>query len=223
MPITSQGWEMHIVRESEQRRASDGRRRTVGKYQVFHDGVAQTGAAMKGTVAKSRGPGANKPAKNGKRVEEGRYPLATQDGTKYKTFNYKDFRKHDGKTKAGVRAHIDRPAVRDTRPSRTRVPGKYRLHQSLHVAAEGGRIDRLRSQPKASHRPDRRHEELHRRGFSQIQWQANSAGLRRDRRRTFHVGRAGFSRRLDLFGKISKFGFCADKVEPRRCSGAGRG
>jgi hypothetical protein len=90
MPITGEGWEMNIVRESEQRRASDGRRRTVGKYQVFHDGVAQAGPDMKGTVAESRGPGANKPAKNGKRVEEGRYPLFTQDGTKYKTFNYKD-------------------------------------------------------------------------------------------------------------------------------------
>jgi hypothetical protein len=70
---------MHIVREKEQRRASDGKRRTVGKYQVFHDGVAQSGPSMSGTVAESRGPGANKPRGNGKRVEEGRYPLATQD------------------------------------------------------------------------------------------------------------------------------------------------
>ena len=90
MPIKSEGWEMHIVRRTEQRRDSDGKRRTVGAYQVFHDGVAQAGTGMRGQVAESRGPGANKPVGNGKRIEEGRYPLFTQDGTKYKTWNYKD-------------------------------------------------------------------------------------------------------------------------------------
>jgi hypothetical protein len=90
MPINGEGWEMHIVRKSEQRRASDGKRRTVGTYQVFHDGVAQSGFGMKGTVAETRGPGANRPRGNNRRVEEGRYPLATQNGTKYKTWNYKD-------------------------------------------------------------------------------------------------------------------------------------
>ena len=77
MPITGEGWEMHIVRHSEQRRASDGKRRTVGKYQVYHDGVAQIGADMSGTVAETRGPGANRPAENGRRIEAGRYPLFT--------------------------------------------------------------------------------------------------------------------------------------------------
>jgi len=90
MEIKGEGWEMLIVRKSEQRRPSDGKRRTVGTYQVFHDGVAQKGPGMKGMVAESRGPGANKPAKNGKRIEEGRYPLSTQNGTKYKTFGFKD-------------------------------------------------------------------------------------------------------------------------------------
>src|SRR5205823_3812195 len=83
MPITGEGWEMHIVRQSEQRRASDGKRRTVGAYQVFHDGAPQTGADMKGMVAESKGPGANRPVKNGKRIEAGRYPLGTQNGAKY--------------------------------------------------------------------------------------------------------------------------------------------
>jgi len=88
MPITGEGWEMHIVRQSEQKRASDGKRRTVGKYQVFHDGVAQTGADMRGTVAETRGPGANRPAENGRRIEPGRYPLFTQDGTRYVTIEF---------------------------------------------------------------------------------------------------------------------------------------
>ena len=89
MPIAGEGWEMHIVRHSEQRRASDGKRRTVGTYQIFHDGVAQPGTDMSGTVAETRGPGANRPAENGRRVEPGRYPLFTQDGERYVTINYK--------------------------------------------------------------------------------------------------------------------------------------
>jgi hypothetical protein len=90
MPIQGKGWEFHIVRNSEQRRASDGKRRTVGKYQVFHNGVKQTGAGLSGTVAETRGPGANKPAGNNRRVEAGRYPLFTQAGTNYVTIGYKD-------------------------------------------------------------------------------------------------------------------------------------
>jgi len=35
-------WEMRIVRQSEQKRASDGKRRTVGKYQIFHGDEALT-------------------------------------------------------------------------------------------------------------------------------------------------------------------------------------
>jgi hypothetical protein len=90
MPISGQGWELHIVRGIVQRRASDGRRRTVGRYQVFHDGVAQTGDGMKGTTAESKGPGANKPAGNGKRVEAGRYPISTQEPGRYATLGFKN-------------------------------------------------------------------------------------------------------------------------------------
>jgi len=91
MPIKNEGWEMHVIRKAEQRR-SGGRVkvRTVGTYQVFHDGVAQTGRHMKGMIAETRGPGANQPADNGKRVEPGRYPLATQDGENYVTFGFRD-------------------------------------------------------------------------------------------------------------------------------------
>ena len=74
MPIQGDGWEFHIVRNAEQRRSSDGKRRTVGRYQVFHDGVRQIGAGLSGTVAETRGPGTNQPAGNNRRVEVGRYP-----------------------------------------------------------------------------------------------------------------------------------------------------
>src|SRR5436190_21944473 len=93
---------MLIERESEQRRASDGKRRTVGKYQVFHDGNRQTGFGMKGMVAESRGPGANRPVGNGKRIEAGRYPLATQDGEKYVTLGYKESESKTAKPKPGI-------------------------------------------------------------------------------------------------------------------------
>lgn len=88
MPITGQGWEFLITRQSEQRRASDGKRRTVGKYEVFHDGVKQTATDLSGTVAETRGPGANQPAGNNRRIEAGRYPISTQDGTNYVTIGY---------------------------------------------------------------------------------------------------------------------------------------
>src|SRR5262245_44163735 len=88
MPITNQGWELYIVRELEQRRPSDGRRRTLGHYQVYHDGVAQTGPDLSGMTAEAKGPGANVPADNGKRIEAGRYPLWTQEPVRYATNNY---------------------------------------------------------------------------------------------------------------------------------------
>ena len=101
MPIKGAGWEMLIVRKAEQRRASDGRRRTVGTYQVFHDGVPQPGPDMKGSVAESRGPGTNRPNGNGQRIEEGRYPLFTRNGMNYKTLNYKQSESVSAKLKPG--------------------------------------------------------------------------------------------------------------------------
>lgn len=89
MPMTRRGWELHIVRQSEQK-AANGRRRTVGSYQVFHDGVAQTGEDMSGQIAESRGPGKNRPENNGRRVEPGTYPLFTQNGGRYVTWGYED-------------------------------------------------------------------------------------------------------------------------------------
>jgi hypothetical protein len=102
MPIEKNGWEFHIVRKSEQRRSSDGKRRTVGEYQIFHDGVKQTGAGLSGTVAETRGPGANKPAGNNRRVEEGRYPLFTQDGVRVVTIGFKDSESVSARPKPGL-------------------------------------------------------------------------------------------------------------------------
>jgi hypothetical protein len=102
MPIKGEGWEMHIVRKTNQHRSAGRfRHRTVGTYQVFHDGTPQTGPGMKGTVAEAKGPGANKPENNGRRIEVGRYPLAAQDGSEYKTFGFKDSESESAKPKPG--------------------------------------------------------------------------------------------------------------------------
>lgn len=100
MPISGQGWEIHIERKTVQRRASDGKPRTVGTYQVYHDGVAVQG--LSGTAAESGGPGDNSVAMNGKRVEAGRYPLWTQDGTKYDTIGYSQSLTTNARPKPGI-------------------------------------------------------------------------------------------------------------------------
>ena len=89
MPITGQGWELHVVRRTVQTRTfGETTIRTVGTYQVFHDGVAQTGVGMTGTMAESKGPGKNRPEGNRRRIEAGRYPLSTHGTAKYKTWNF---------------------------------------------------------------------------------------------------------------------------------------
>jgi hypothetical protein len=97
MPINGTGWEILIERKEVQRRGS--RARTVGAYQVFHDGVA---TGLKGQTAEAGGPGDNKVAKNGKRIEAGRYALATQDGSKYDTIGYRDDENPRVKPKPGI-------------------------------------------------------------------------------------------------------------------------
>lgn len=99
MPIKNEGWELHIIRSEEQRRANGKQRvRTVGSYQVYHDGVEQKGKLLSGMVAEAKGPGANRPEGNGKRITEGRYPLSTHLGAKsrYVTIGFKADAKHAG-------------------------------------------------------------------------------------------------------------------------------
>jgi hypothetical protein len=98
MPITGTGWEMHIVRKSEQTRG--GRRRTAGTYKVFHNGNAVAG--LSGTVAETRGPGDNSRPGNKRRIKEGRYPLSTQDGAKYVTIGFTENRNQTALPRPGL-------------------------------------------------------------------------------------------------------------------------
>lgn len=100
MPISGQGWELLIVRNSVQRRTSDGKKRTVGTYEVFHDG--QLVADLSGVTAEARGPGDNSVAENGKRIETGTYPLWTQDGSKYDTIGYVKNESTGARPKPGI-------------------------------------------------------------------------------------------------------------------------
>jgi hypothetical protein len=90
MPILGNGFEIHVVRLAEQTRlvGSVTRRRTVGTYRAFINGTAV--AALGGTIAEQKGPSDNSPSGNtfDRRIAPGRYPLFTQDGTKYKTIGY---------------------------------------------------------------------------------------------------------------------------------------
>ena len=138
MPIKNEGWEFHIVRTSEQRRATDGKRRTVGSYQIFHNGVKQTGAGLSGTVAETRGPGANKPAKNNRRIEPGRYPLFTQGGTKYVTHGFADSESTTAKPKPGLE-------LKDTGQR-----SEILIHPGQKFLASVGCINPCTKQPKAT-------------------------------------------------------------------------
>ena len=82
--ITRHGWEIKIVRLGLQTNTSQTPSvRTYGTYQVFIDGVAQTGLA--GHICERTGPGDNSPAgKRGHvRIEAGVYPLSPQFGKRY--------------------------------------------------------------------------------------------------------------------------------------------
>lgn len=90
MPISGQGWEIHFVRTGMQSLPSvPSKRRTVGNYRVFHNGVAQPGEQMSGMFAETKGPGDNTASGIAlRRIEAGRYQLATQGGTKYVTIGF---------------------------------------------------------------------------------------------------------------------------------------
>lgn len=77
-------WELRIKRTSEQERGQ--RRRTVGSYQVFHNGQPRPG--LSGFCAETRGPGDNSKTGNNRCIEPGTYPLSTQDGEKYCTIGF---------------------------------------------------------------------------------------------------------------------------------------
>ena len=97
MPITEQGWEIHVQRLKEQARGNQTR--TVGTYQVFHDGepasaISVDGVAVPrfGTTAESKGPGQNDtPATVARpsRILPGRYPLKISGGPTYVTTGFR--------------------------------------------------------------------------------------------------------------------------------------
>lgn len=83
MPISGDGWELHVVRSGEQSRGE--RKRTIGSYTIYHDGAATT---LAGTSVEAKGPGNNQIRGCGRCIEPGIYPLATHDGEHYKTIGY---------------------------------------------------------------------------------------------------------------------------------------
>lgn len=91
-------WVIRITRQASQTRASDGKRRTVGVYQVFHDGQPVPG--LSGMTAESGGPSSNTVKKV--RIKGGRYPLATQNGGKYATHDYAKSANHTALRRPGI-------------------------------------------------------------------------------------------------------------------------
>jgi len=133
MPITGTGWEILIKRSATQKRRSDGKVRTIGSYQIFHDGVPVPGLA--GTTAESRGPGSN--SVKGVRIAQGTYKLATQDGRKYCTIGY---------TSNANPAALRRPAVE---LMGTGGRSEILIHPGIGFLASIGCINLCRSLPNA--------------------------------------------------------------------------
>jgi hypothetical protein len=83
MPITGRGWELLVKRLGTQTHARVTR--TYASYQVHRDGVAD--AALFGHLCECKGPGDNVHSR-ATRIKEGRYPLSTHFGRKYKTIGF---------------------------------------------------------------------------------------------------------------------------------------
>jgi hypothetical protein len=83
MPITGRGWELHVKRLGLQTHARVTR--TYASYQVHRDGVAD--ARLFGHLCECTGPGDNLHSR-ATRIKEGRYPLSTHFGRKYKTIGF---------------------------------------------------------------------------------------------------------------------------------------
>jgi len=79
-------WQLRITRLREDVR--NGVHRTVGTYQVFHDGVPAVGFWLCGYTAEPGGPGDNEHQGDDRCLETGTYPLRTHPGVKYVTIGY---------------------------------------------------------------------------------------------------------------------------------------
>lgn len=83
MPISNTGWELHLKRLGMHK--SGAKQRTYGAYQVYIDG--EPVPSLTGFIGERLGPGDNRTAGNGKRIEATTYPLWTQFG-QYRSIGY---------------------------------------------------------------------------------------------------------------------------------------
>lgn len=83
MPISGTGWELHLKRLGMHK--SGTKQRTYGSYQVYIDG--EPVPSLTGFICERLGPGDNRTAGNGKRIEARTYPLWTQFG-QYRSIGY---------------------------------------------------------------------------------------------------------------------------------------
>ena len=83
MSISGNGWELHINRLGLHE--ADSKSRTYSSYQVYLNGAPVD--ALNGFMCECIGPGDNQRENNGKRIEQGVYPLWTQFG-RYRTLGY---------------------------------------------------------------------------------------------------------------------------------------
>lgn len=134
MPISKKGWEILIVRTGTQRRPSDGKVRTLGTYQVYHDGKAVPGLA--GMTAEPRGPGST--TVRSRRIAQGHYPLATQSGGKYSTLHY---------TQNPNPAALRRPAIELLR---TAARSEILIHPGIGFLSSVGCINLCTSLPNSA-------------------------------------------------------------------------
>ncbi|NEK17465.1 peptidase S8/S53 subtilisin kexin sedolisin [Rhizobium leguminosarum] len=81
--MTRREWRLELTREVIQHHGPLGR--TFGSYGVYIDGEAVPG--LSGGICEALGPGDNSKRDNGKRIEEGEYPVWTQFG-RYRSIGY---------------------------------------------------------------------------------------------------------------------------------------
>lgn len=89
--IPTIGFCLHLKRVRQETRASAGFSRTVGEYRCYWNGAEIPG--LTGQIVERGGPGDNTTAvgdNRDRRIREGLYPLAIQDGSHYKTYDYSD-------------------------------------------------------------------------------------------------------------------------------------
>lgn len=127
-------WVIRITRQTVQKRPSDGKPRTVGVYQVFHDGQPVPG--LSGQTAESKGPSSN--STKGVRIKPGRYPLATQNGGKYATIGYTSNANHTALRKPGIEL------------LNTGARSEILIHPGIGFLASIGCINLCKSLPNAS-------------------------------------------------------------------------